>query len=142
MDMGCRGRCRIGCTLGTGKSLSSCRVALDLGRQFREDLAAQDEQIAALREAAEELGFAIVRLLLPLGEIRQAGGERVIAFALEGDFDPDTLASNTVEIEWPPRSGGASPSESRPRTIDASPHVSDADRAKIAHPNAEELRRP
>jgi len=29
----------------------------------------------------------------------------VTAFALEADFDPATLQSNTFEMEWPPRSG-------------------------------------
>ena len=28
-----------------------------------------------------------------------------MAFALEGDFDPATLVSNTIPLEWPPRSG-------------------------------------
>ena len=41
----------------------------------------------------------------PLGEIRQRGGKRVIAFAGEGHFDPAALTSNTFDIEWPPRSG-------------------------------------
>ena len=35
----------------------------------------------------------------------QKAGKRVIAFALEGDFDPVRLVSNTFEMEWPPRSG-------------------------------------
>ena len=39
------------------------------------------------------------------GEVVQGGRKVVTAFALEGDFDPATLASNTFEIEWPPRSG-------------------------------------
>ena len=28
-----------------------------------------------------------------------------MAFALEGDFDPAALRSNTFSLEWPPRSG-------------------------------------
>lgn len=67
--------------------------------------AGEDEQAAARREVAEELGIAIAGPLLPLGEVRQAGGKRVIAFAVESDFDPSTLVSNMAEIEWPPRSG-------------------------------------
>jgi predicted NUDIX family NTP pyrophosphohydrolase len=43
--------------------------------------------------------------LRPLGEIRQRGGKRVVAFYGEGEFDPATLVSNSFEIEWPPRSG-------------------------------------
>jgi predicted NUDIX family NTP pyrophosphohydrolase len=60
---------------------------------------------AALREFTEELGTAPSGEPWPLADIRQRGGKRVIAFALEGDFDIDTLRSNTFELEWPPRSG-------------------------------------
>jgi len=60
----------------------------------------------ARREFAEELGLsASIGPLEPLGEIRQRGGKRVIAFAGKGHFDPAALISNTFEIEWPPRSG-------------------------------------
>lgn len=40
-----------------------------------------------------------------LGDIRQKSGKRVLAWAVEGDLDPETAASNTFEMEWPPRSG-------------------------------------
>ncbi|MBO0750301.1 MAG: NUDIX domain-containing protein [Porphyrobacter sp.] len=60
---------------------------------------------AARREAAEEIGLVIEAPLRPLGEIRQAGGKRVTAFAAEQDFDPAGLVSNTFELEWPPNSG-------------------------------------
>ena len=63
------------------------------------------EEAAARREAAEELGIAIDVPLARLAEIRQAGGKTVIAFAAELDIDVAAVASNTVEIEWPPRSG-------------------------------------
>ena len=53
----------------------------------------------------EELGSAPVGLLQPLGEIRQRGGKHVHAFAVNGDLDVQTVASNTFEIEWPPKSG-------------------------------------
>ena len=39
-----------------------------------------------------------------LGEVRQSGGKVVRAWAVEGDLDAATLASNTFELEWPPRS--------------------------------------
>ena len=42
---------------------------------------------------------------MPLGEVRQAGGKLVTAFAAEQDFDPVGLVSNTFDIEWPPKSG-------------------------------------
>jgi predicted NUDIX family NTP pyrophosphohydrolase len=68
--------------------------------------ASEDPEQAAHREFAEELGpTASIGPLQALGEIRQRGGKRVIAFCGEGDFDPTMLASNTFEIEWPPRSG-------------------------------------
>lgn len=42
---------------------------------------------------------------LDLGEVTQAGGKRVRAFALEGDVDVSRLQSNTFELEWPRKSG-------------------------------------
>jgi predicted NUDIX family NTP pyrophosphohydrolase len=62
-------------------------------------------EVAARREVAEEIGLELAFDLIPLGEIRQAGGKYVIAFAAEHDFDPATLVSNTFELEWPPKSG-------------------------------------
>lgn len=64
----------------------------------------EDDERAARREASEELGFEIEVPLIPLGEVRQAGGKVVVAFAAEQDVDPRAVRSNTVEIEWPPRS--------------------------------------
>jgi predicted NUDIX family NTP pyrophosphohydrolase len=62
--------------------------------------AAEDPERAARREFAEELGQgASIGPLLALGEVRQQGGKRVIAFAAEGDFDPPALASNMFELE-------------------------------------------
>jgi predicted NUDIX family NTP pyrophosphohydrolase len=37
--------------------------------------------------------------------VRQASGKVVQAWAVEGDFDPARLCSNTFEREWPPGSG-------------------------------------
>jgi predicted NUDIX family NTP pyrophosphohydrolase len=60
----------------------------------------------ARREFAEETGSTLpLETLLPLGEVRQRSGKRVEAWAAEGDLDPDTVRSNTFELEWPPRSG-------------------------------------
>ena len=65
-----------------------------------------DEPLAtAIREFAEETGIRPLGELRPLGEITQPGRKIVTAFALEGDFDPATLKSNTFELEWPPKSG-------------------------------------
>jgi len=60
----------------------------------------------ARREFAEESGSdAPGGPAIELGEIRQKSGKRVVAWALEGDLDPDAAVSNTYEMEWPPRSG-------------------------------------
>ena len=65
-----------------------------------------DPEQTARREFAEELGpTASIGPLTAIGKVRQQGGKRVIAFTGEGNFDPKKLASNTFEIEWPPRSG-------------------------------------
>ena len=61
---------------------------------------------AARREFAEELGADPPGgPAEELGEIRQRGGKRVRAWAVEGDLDPGAIVSNTFELEWPPRSG-------------------------------------
>jgi predicted NUDIX family NTP pyrophosphohydrolase len=66
----------------------------------------ENPQLAARREFTDELGpAATIGPLEALGEVRQRGGKRVIAFCGEGDFDPVSLSSNTFEIEWPPKSG-------------------------------------
>lgn len=60
---------------------------------------------AARREFQEETGMAVDGDFLPLGIIHQPSGKQVTAWALEGDFNPATLVSNTCQVEWPPRSG-------------------------------------
>jgi predicted NUDIX family NTP pyrophosphohydrolase len=65
----------------------------------------EDHEAAARREFFEETGATAMGELMPLGQFKQPGGKIVIAFALEGDFDPATLSSNSFEMEWPPRSG-------------------------------------
>lgn len=78
---------------------------------------AADEEplLAAQREFVEETGARPHGAFAPLGEIRQPGGKHVVAWALEGDFDPATLVAVTFELEWPPRSGrtGAFPEVDR-----------------------------
>ncbi len=66
----------------------------------------EDPLAGARREFAEELGAAPPDgEPLALGEVRLKSRKRVVAWALEGDFDPAALRSNTFEMEWPPRSG-------------------------------------
>src|SRR5205823_7803882 len=60
---------------------------------------------AALREFEEETGTKLNAVPIPLATVRQAGGKRVDAFAVEGDLDAAAVRSNEFEMEWPPRSG-------------------------------------
>ena len=60
---------------------------------------------AAQREFLEETGFTPHPPFYPLGQIKQAGGKLVTAWAFAGDCNPTDLVSNTCHIEWPPRSG-------------------------------------
>ena len=60
---------------------------------------------AAKREFLEETGFTTRGDFVDLGSIRQKSGKIVVAWAFEGDCDPEGLVSNICEIEWPPRSG-------------------------------------
>src|SRR5690242_18241841 len=65
----------------------------------------EDPLAVAQREFAEETGARPRGEFRPLGDIVQAGGKRVTAWAVEGEFDPAALVSNSFETEWPPRSG-------------------------------------
>lgn len=68
----------------------------------------EDEQplAAAHREFTEEMGLPVPPgEPLPLGELRQSGGKRVVVWAVRGDLDATAVVSNTFTMEWPPRSG-------------------------------------
>ena len=67
--------------------------------------AGEDHEGAARREFAEEVGTVPSGDLVDLGSFKQSSGKTIVAFALEGDFDPADLRSNDIEIDWPPRSG-------------------------------------
>jgi predicted NUDIX family NTP pyrophosphohydrolase len=70
----------------------------------------EDRMQVARREFQEELGTAPPEGEgIPLGDVRQAGGKVVHAWALPGDLDVTRIVSNTFEIEWPPRSGKMQP---------------------------------
>src|SRR5262245_39053470 len=60
---------------------------------------------AARREFKEETGWDVTQDMHPLGNIRQAGGKHLTAFAIEATFDPQNFVSNKFDLEWPPRSG-------------------------------------
>jgi predicted NUDIX family NTP pyrophosphohydrolase len=65
----------------------------------------------ARREFVEETGqtleaCGITGISHALGEVRQAGGKQVEAWAVAGDWPEGAeLVSNTFPMEWPPRSG-------------------------------------
>jgi predicted NUDIX family NTP pyrophosphohydrolase len=66
----------------------------------------EDPRTCARREFAEETGAVLPEGALDeLGAVKLKSGKVVVAFAAEGDLDPETLVSNTFELEWPPRSG-------------------------------------
>ena len=67
--------------------------------------AADDIAAAARREFTEETGLFAKGGMLELTPVRQKSGKLVHAFALEVAFDLSRFASNTFELEWPPRSG-------------------------------------
>jgi predicted NUDIX family NTP pyrophosphohydrolase len=65
----------------------------------------EDAFTAAQREFTEETGAQARGTFHALTPVRQAGGKLVTAWAVESEFDPAHLRSNTFELEWPPRSG-------------------------------------
>lgn len=60
---------------------------------------------AARREFEEETGYVPRGEFLELTPRKQSGGKKVMAWAVQGDWDPRKLVSNTFTMEWPPRSG-------------------------------------
>jgi predicted NUDIX family NTP pyrophosphohydrolase len=59
----------------------------------------------ARREFTEETNLVAASELIPLAPVKQKSGKIVHAWAFEADFDLAKFASNTFEIEWPPKSG-------------------------------------
>jgi len=65
---------------------------------------------------AGRTGIVVAGEFLELGTFKQPSGKLISAWAIERDFDPVELRSNTCSVEWPPKSG---------RTVD----VPEVDRA-------------
>jgi predicted NUDIX family NTP pyrophosphohydrolase len=66
----------------------------------------EDALAAARREFSEELGLPPpAGPMFPLGEVRQAGGKVVTAWAVAGDLDPDAIDPGSFQMEWPRGSG-------------------------------------
>jgi predicted NUDIX family NTP pyrophosphohydrolase len=59
----------------------------------------------AQREFTEETNLAAAGTFIPLEPVKQKSGKLVHAWAFEADLDLQPFASNTFEIEWPPKSG-------------------------------------
>jgi len=64
----------------------------------------EDLLTTARREFLEETGIDPQGPLIALGEVKQAGGKIVAAWAFEGDW-AGPIRSNRFTMEWPPRSG-------------------------------------
>ena len=63
---------------------------------------------AAKREFREETSFYLAQdenEFIPLSPISQKSGKIVYAFAIEDDIDVRLVASNKIQIEFPPHSG-------------------------------------
>jgi predicted NUDIX family NTP pyrophosphohydrolase len=59
----------------------------------------------AQREFTEETNFAATGKFIALAPVKQNSGKIIHAWAFEADFDLSSFASNSFEMEWPPKSG-------------------------------------
>jgi predicted NUDIX family NTP pyrophosphohydrolase len=60
---------------------------------------------AARREFTEETNLTAAGPMIALAPVNQKSGKTVHAWAFEADFDLARFASNSFDMEWPPRSG-------------------------------------
>ena len=60
---------------------------------------------AAIREFEEETGTRLQGAFTPLNSVKLKSGKTVHCWAIEGDINAEAINSNTIEIEWPPKSG-------------------------------------
>lgn len=65
----------------------------------------EEPEAAARREFAEETGQAAPTGPTVALKPFRAGSKKIWAWLVRGDLDPETVVSNTFEMEWPPRSG-------------------------------------
>jgi predicted NUDIX family NTP pyrophosphohydrolase len=65
----------------------------------------EDELAAALREFEEEVGVAVSGAFVRLADQRQRRGKTVLCWLVEANLDLASFHSNSVPLEWPPRSG-------------------------------------
>jgi predicted NUDIX family NTP pyrophosphohydrolase len=65
-----------------------------------------DDLVAtARREFTEETNLTADGALIALAPVNQKSGKVVHGFAIEADHELGAFASNTFEMEWPPKSG-------------------------------------
>jgi len=65
-----------------------------------------DDRLAtARREFTEETNLTAAGDFMELTPVKQKSGKTVHVWAFAADFDLTAFASNTFQIEWPPRSG-------------------------------------
>jgi predicted NUDIX family NTP pyrophosphohydrolase len=61
---------------------------------------------AAKREFCEEMGSNVPEgAIMELGTAKQPSGKVIYAWAIDADFDAESVTSNLFEMEWPPKSG-------------------------------------
>ena len=65
----------------------------------------EDRLQAANREFTEETGFTISGEFRSLDPLKQPSGKIIYAWAIEADYDPGQIRSNSFSLEWPPKSG-------------------------------------
>lgn len=65
----------------------------------------ESPKAAALREVMEETGILAGGDLIPLSPLKQKSGKVIYAWASEQDIEASRIASNSFELEWPPKSG-------------------------------------
>jgi predicted NUDIX family NTP pyrophosphohydrolase len=80
--------------------------SLPKGEHETDDLSEGALLETALRELQEETGLWVESPAVPLGEVVQRAGKRVVAFAFEADAAlPERHDPPQVRLEWPPGSG-------------------------------------
>jgi predicted NUDIX family NTP pyrophosphohydrolase len=74
---------------------------------FKGEIEEHEEPIAAAqREFKEETSKQLPDTpLIPLGEVKRKDGKVMHVWAVQADYDPLSITSNTFEMEWPPKSG-------------------------------------
>ena len=113
----CPNAAQASCSIGAGTAASRCCSCIRAGRSGPKRMTAPGAFPRAptsrarsrwprpRREFAEETGARSRARRWRSASFRQSAAKIVDAWAVEGDFDPAGLESNTFAMEWPPRSG-------------------------------------